>query len=131
MVTGTKPVTASRSGSRAAGETSDSFTYEAVSDSGNRVLVVAAEDYTGASPVQTGGPNYVNYYLDALQANGVRADVYDVDARGRIAPTTSASSATTTASSGTRATTSSRASQAGRGTPTGSRSTSCSSSGPT
>ena len=65
---------------------SDSFTYEAVSDSNRDVLVVAAEDYTGASPVQTGGPNYVNYYLDALQANGVRADVYDVDARGRTAP---------------------------------------------
>ena len=65
---------------------SDSFTYEAVSDSNRDVLVVAAEDYTGASPVQTGGPNYVGYYLDALQANGVRADVYDVDARGRTAP---------------------------------------------
>ena len=27
-----------------------------------------------------------SYYLDALAANGVPADVYDVDARGRIAP---------------------------------------------
>ena len=51
-----------------------------------KVLVVSAEDYTGASPVQAGGPDYVNYYLDALQANGVKADVYDVDARGRTAP---------------------------------------------
>jgi Zinc carboxypeptidase len=65
---------------------SDSFTYKAVSDSGRKVLVVSAEDYTGASPVQAGGPNYVNYYLDALKANGVKADVYDVDARGRKAP---------------------------------------------
>jgi Zinc carboxypeptidase len=65
---------------------SESFTYEAVSDSGRRVLVVAAEDYTGASPVQAGGPNYVDYYVDAVEANGYRADVYDIDARGRTAP---------------------------------------------
>ena len=65
---------------------SDSFTYTAVSDTNRKVLIVAAEDYTGASPVQAGGPNYVDYYLDALAANGVQADVYDVDARGRLAP---------------------------------------------
>jgi hypothetical protein len=65
---------------------SDSFTYQAVSDSNDDVLVVAAEDYTGASPVQPGGPNYVNYYVNAIEANGQDADVYDVDARGRIAP---------------------------------------------
>jgi hypothetical protein len=65
---------------------SESFTYQAVSDSNRRVLVVAAEDYSGASPVQTPGPHYLSYYLDALAANGVQADVYDVDARGRIAP---------------------------------------------
>jgi hypothetical protein len=66
--------------------TSDSFTYQAVSDTNHRVLVVAAEDYTGASPVQTTGPHHLDYYVDALEANGVEADVYDVDARGRIAP---------------------------------------------
>ena len=68
------------------GKNSESFTYEVVSDTDNDVLVVAAEDYTGASPVQTSGPHYLDYYLDALEANGVDADVYDVDARGRIAP---------------------------------------------
>jgi Zinc carboxypeptidase len=68
------------------GERSDSFTYQAVSETGNRVLVVAAEDYSGASPVQPAGPHHLQYYLDALAANGVAADVYDVDARGRIAP---------------------------------------------
>ena len=31
---------------------SASFTYDAVAETGHRVLVVAAEDYTGASPVQ-------------------------------------------------------------------------------
>ena len=38
------------------------------------------------SPVQTPGPHYLSYYLNALQANGVAADVYDVDASGRVAP---------------------------------------------
>ena len=67
---------------------SESFTYKQISDSGRKVLVVAAEDYTGASPVQAGvtAPKYLNYYLDAIRANGFRADVYDVDARGRTAP---------------------------------------------
>ena len=51
------------------------------------MLVVAAEDYTGASPAQPpGGPHYLDYYLDALDANGEDADVYDVDANGRTAP---------------------------------------------
>ncbi len=50
------------------------------------MLVVAAEDYTGASPVQAPGPHYLSYYLDALAANGIGADVYDVDAMGRKAP---------------------------------------------
>ena len=68
------------------GERSDSFTYEAVSETGNRVVVVAAEDYTGASPAQAPGPHYLGYYLDSLAANGVQADVYDVDARNRTAP---------------------------------------------
>jgi Zinc carboxypeptidase len=67
---------------------SESFTYQQVSDSGRKVLVVAAEDYTGASPPQPGvtAPKYLSYYLDAIRAAGYRADVYDVDARGRTAP---------------------------------------------
>jgi hypothetical protein len=68
-------------------EESDSFTYDVVSDSGNRVLVLSAEDYTGASPGQPPeGPFYLSYYTDALTANGISFDVYDVDARGRSAP---------------------------------------------
>src|SRR5215217_3187122 len=67
---------------------SESFTYSARSESGRRVLVVAAEDYSGISPVykKTNGPSYLSYYLDALAANGHAADVYDVDANGRTAP---------------------------------------------
>ena len=66
--------------------TSPSFTYHVASTTQNKVLVVAAEDYSGASPVQTPGPHYLQYYLDALAANGIQADVYDVDANGRTAP---------------------------------------------
>jgi zinc carboxypeptidase/immune inhibitor InhA-like protein len=68
--------------------TSEPFTYTVVSDSNRDVLVVAAEDYTGISPVYKSNPRpaYLKYYLDALAANGIQADVYDVDARGRVAP---------------------------------------------
>jgi murein tripeptide amidase MpaA len=70
-------------------ERSASFTYRVESDSGNRVLIVAAEDYTGASPVYPAGttaPLHVGFYTEALDANGVQHDVYDVDAHGRTAP---------------------------------------------
>jgi hypothetical protein len=71
----------------AKGNKSDSFTYKQAVDSRNRVLVVANEDYTGASPVQgVTAPKYVGYYQDALRANFIGSDVYDVDARGRKAP---------------------------------------------
>ena len=87
IVTGTSPGDSVKVWFEGGGETSPSFTYRAVSETGNRVVVVAAEDYTGASPIQKGtGPHYLDYYLDALEANGVEADVYDVDARGRTAP---------------------------------------------
>jgi Zinc carboxypeptidase len=86
FVTGTSPRDSVQVWFEGGGATSDSFTYQAVSDTGNDTLVVASEDYTGASPVQPGtGPHYLSYYLDALAANGVDADVYDVDARGRKA----------------------------------------------
>ncbi len=70
------------------GAKSESFTYTVAKKSSNRVLVVAAEDYTGASPAMPGitSPQYLNYYLNALAANGIGADVYDVDAMGRKAP---------------------------------------------
>ncbi len=63
-------------------ERSDRFTYEARSESRRRVLVMADENYSGPVPAytDTSGPSYVDYYLDALQANGIRADVYDIDA---------------------------------------------------
>ncbi len=69
------------------GSKSESFEYTAVSESDNDVLVLAAEDYTGISPAQAPGPHYLSYYTDALDANGIGYDVYDVDANGRTAPT--------------------------------------------
>lgn len=86
VVTGTKPGDSVEVWFEGGGQRSDSFTYQAVNESRNKVLIVAAEDYTGASPVQATGPQYVKTYQDALAANGKKADVWDVDARGRLAP---------------------------------------------
>ena len=86
-VTGTSPGDSVEVWFTGGGATSDSFTYEAVSDTGDDVLVLAAEDYTGASPVQPpGGPHQLSFYTDALTAEGTSFDVYDVDANGRTAP---------------------------------------------
>jgi hypothetical protein len=87
VVTGTDPGDSVEVWFEGGGQVSESFTYEAVSETGNRTLVVAAEDYTGASPVQApGGPHHADTYLDALAANGETADLYDIDAAGRVAP---------------------------------------------
>ena len=86
VVTGTKPGDTVEVWFEGGGQKSPSFTYDAVSETGNKVVVVAAEDYTGASPNQTGGLKYANYYLDALKANGINADLYNVDAQNRTAP---------------------------------------------
>ncbi len=88
MVTGTDPGDSVKVWFTGGGQTSDSFTYEAVSESANDVLILAAEDYTGISPFPAHpGPEYLSFYEDALAANGIGYDVYDVDARGRKAPT--------------------------------------------
>jgi hypothetical protein len=88
-VTGTAPGDSVKVWFEGGGASSASFTYRVESDSGRRVLVVAAEDYTGASPAKTPiptAPEYLSFYTDALTANGVAFDVYDVDAHGRTAP---------------------------------------------
>ena len=85
-VTGTTPGDSVEVWFEGGGRRSDSFTYQAVSESGNSALVVAAEDYSGASPLQTPGPHAAGAYTDALTANGVASDLYDVDAAGRVAP---------------------------------------------
>ncbi|WP_430645605.1 M14 family zinc carboxypeptidase [Agromyces sp. GXS1127] len=85
VVTGTDPGDSVTVWFEGGGEVSDSFTYEAVSESGADVLVLAAEDYTGFSPAQAPGPHHLSYYTDALDANGTSYDVYDVDANDRTA----------------------------------------------
>ncbi len=64
------------------------FTYEQVSDNGHRVLVVAAEDYTGIDPDHSGvdAPPHLAAYEQALSAADLGYDVYDVDARDRMSP---------------------------------------------
>lgn len=69
---------------------SASFTYRVRSDSGDEVLILAAEDYRGESnspeyPSRK-GPFFLRHYQQALRANGIEFDVYDVDRRGRRAP---------------------------------------------
>ncbi len=88
QVTGTQPGDSVKVWFEGGGQVSDSFTYTAKVESHAQVLVLAAEDYSGNSPVykKNNAPNYLSYYLDALAANGMAADVYDVDANGRQAP---------------------------------------------
>jgi hypothetical protein len=76
---------------------SDPFTYTLAKDSGNPVLLMTAEDYTGnsadpfdvspvAGPTPYPGPLYQGDYEQALKDAGVGYDVYDVDATQRTAP---------------------------------------------
>jgi hypothetical protein len=86
-ISGTSPGDSVEVWFEAGGAKSPSFTYQAVTESDNDVLVLSAEDYSGASPFAPHpGPEYLTFYTDALDANGVGFDVYDVDARGRVAP---------------------------------------------
>ncbi len=63
------------------------FTYTVANDIGGDVLILAAEDVTGASPAQgAANAKYADDYAAALSAAGYSSDVYDVDVRGRVAP---------------------------------------------
>ncbi len=88
QVIGTQPGNSVKVWFEGGGQVSDSFTYTAKVESNAPVLVLSAEDYSGISPVykKNTAPNYLSYYLNALNANGIAADVYDVDANGRKAP---------------------------------------------
>ena len=49
------------------------------------MLVIANEDYTGVNPTyppSVTAPKYLDDHVAALAANGVDADVWDVDAQG-------------------------------------------------
>jgi hypothetical protein len=63
------------------------FTYTVSGDTGGEALILAAEDVTGASPLQSGtSAKYVSYYEAALDAAGYSSDVYDMDLNGRQPP---------------------------------------------
>ncbi|MEJ2349222.1 MAG: M14 family zinc carboxypeptidase [Anaerolineales bacterium] len=68
------------------GNTLGSYTYGVASATGNPILVLSAEDYTGANtrpPYPSGsGPHYLQYYTDALDAGGYSYDVWDIDDLG-------------------------------------------------
>ncbi|MET0603553.1 MAG: M14 family zinc carboxypeptidase [Baekduia sp.] len=70
-------------------KTSDPFTYTLKVDTGSKVLLMVAEDYTGNSDDLEGtpyaGPLYQDDYAQALTTAGIPYDVYDVDANGRTA----------------------------------------------
>ena len=75
------------------GEATEHVSFDVVEDSDDAdVLILAAEDRTGASAspayasTSPSTPNYLSFYEDALTANGIDYDVYDVDAMGRTAP---------------------------------------------
>lgn len=69
-----------------AGAQAERFSYRVVSTRAagpKRVLVVAAEDYTGLSPNKTpyaSVPRYLDEHVDALQAAGYAVETYDIDA---------------------------------------------------
>ena len=66
---------------------SERFTYTVADDIGGDVLVLAAEDSTGASPVQgLTSAAYAGSYVAALNGAGYSTDVYDVDTNARTAP---------------------------------------------
>jgi hypothetical protein len=68
---------------RGGGSTLGPYSYSVVSATGNPILVMAAEDYTGEYPTYPpGGPFYLSYYTDALDAGGYAYDVWDVDQQG-------------------------------------------------
>jgi hypothetical protein len=71
----------------AGGEESEHFTYTLASDTGARVLLLVAEDYTGNSGLlpKATAPFFQSTYQQALTDAQIAHDVYDVDARGRRA----------------------------------------------
>lgn len=64
---------------------SEHFSYRLAQDTGNSLLVIANEDYTGVNPTYPAGtaaPKYLDEHVAALEANGVTPDVWDVDQQG-------------------------------------------------
>ena len=70
---------------RSADVESEHFTYTVASDTGNPVLLLVDEDRNGVNPEATPpgtAPKYVDEHLQALAANGITADVWDISTQG-------------------------------------------------
>lgn len=68
-------------------ESTGPFTYTVARDIGADVLILAAEDVTGVSPVQgVTSARYAADYAASLTAAGYSSDIYDVDKNNREAP---------------------------------------------
>jgi Zinc carboxypeptidase len=97
-VTGTRPGDSVRVWFSAGKETSDAFTYQVEPHRGTRLLVVVGGDHgrraaARPTPAAPAGPDgsaaaarRLAPVVAALTANGVDADVYDVEAHGHVAP---------------------------------------------
>jgi murein tripeptide amidase MpaA len=88
FVVGTEPGDSVEAWFTAGGKDSAHFTYAAVSETTNPVLLLVNEDWSGKqpNPAPLGGPTHLQTYRAALDAAGVQYDVYDVDAHARRAP---------------------------------------------
>jgi hypothetical protein len=91
VVTGARPGDSVKVWFTAGGETSDAFTYRVEPHKGSRLLVVIGGDHRPRAeslpePGRDAPVDRLSPVLMALAANGVEADVYDVDAHGRVAP---------------------------------------------
>jgi murein tripeptide amidase MpaA len=89
VVEGTRPGNEVTVWFEARNRQSSRFTYTAQSESRRRALVIADENYSGpvSEPEQDDqGPDYADDAQQALQANGIQSDVYDVDANDMTAP---------------------------------------------
>ncbi|MFI6499079.1 M14 family zinc carboxypeptidase [Nonomuraea typhae] len=86
-ITGTKPGDSVKVWFSSLTKKSDSFTYKVNTDIGGKMLVLAAEDVTGISPVQgVAEAKYADEYVTSLGEAGHSSDVYDIDKLGRKAP---------------------------------------------
>ena len=85
-VTGTKPGDTVEVWFEGGGQKSESFTYRTVSESTTACSSWRPRTTRARRPCRRPARTTSTYYLDALAANGIQADVYDVDASGRTAP---------------------------------------------
>ena len=88
-VIGTRPGDSVKVWFTAGGQKSEVFTYQVAPHTDSKVLIVIGGDHRPAAenlPGPDGPVDRLSPVRAALQANGIEADTYDVDANGRVAP---------------------------------------------